>query len=428
MNGRVRIGSRRGLRGVSARLAAGVLAVLVAAGACSAVRQSAAPAPLLILVSFDGFRWDFMDRVPTPALDRLAAAGVRAERLIPAFPTKTFPNHYTVVTGLYTEHHGIVANNIVDPALEDRFGLRNRSAVQDPRWWHGEPIWRTAQRQGRVAAPFFWPGSEAPNDGQHAAHWRPYDGSVSHEERVDQVLALLDLPPTERPAFATVYFSDVDDAAHRFGPDARAQVDAAVQRVDAALGRLITGLEERGLWDQAHLLVTSDHGMIGTPPDQVIVLDDYVDLETAKVIDWAPVLAVWPKPEDVEEVYQSLSGAHPHLTVYRKAEIPDGWYYRDSPRIAPIVGLLDGGWRVTSRAYLELRGGRLSLGDHGYHHELEEMGALFVASGPGLRRGETVPPFSNVHLYELMCHLLDLEPAPNDGSLEAVSHLLRDGG
>jgi predicted AlkP superfamily pyrophosphatase or phosphodiesterase len=404
------------------------LILLLAAGACSTLRPPESAPPPLILVSFDGFRWDYMDRAPTPALDRLAAAGVRAERLVPVFPTKTFPNHYTIATGLYTEHHGIVSNNIRDPGLEDRFSLGNRGAVQDPRWWLGEPIWRTAQRQGRIAAPFFWPGSEAPIGGEHAAHWQAYDGSVSIDERVDRVLALLDLPAAERPSFATIYFSDPDDAGHRFGPDARAEVDAAVERVDAGLGRLIAGLEARGLWRRAHVLVISDHGMIGTPPDQRIVLDDYVDLEAANVVDWAPVLAVWPRPEDVDAVYEALAGAHPHLTVYRKEEVPDDWHYRDSPRIAPILGLVDGGWRVTSRAYLELRGGRLSLGDHGYHHEVEEMGALFVAAGPALRRGAMVPPLSSVHLYELMCHLLDLEPAANDGSLEAVRHLLRQAG
>ena len=427
MSWRVSSEGKPGGRGLLAAASVGLLAALLATVGCSAVRRTETVSPPLILVSFDGFRWDFMDRVPTPALDRIVAAGVRAERLIPSFPTKTFPNHYTVVTGLYPEHHGIISNNIHDPGLEEKFALRNRSAVQDPRWWHGEPIWRTAQRQGRLAAPYFWPGSEAPIGGQHAAYWQAYDGSVPHEERVDRVLNLLDLPAAERPAFATIYFSDVDDAAHGFGPDDE-KVDAAVARVDASLGRLIAGLEERGLWGKVHLIVVSDHGMIGTPPDQVIVLDDYVDLEAANVIDWAPALAVWPSPENVDQVYDSLKGAHPHLTVYRKEEIPDEWHYRDSPRIAPIIGLVDGGWRVSSRAYIELRGGRLSLGDHGFHHEVEEMGALFVAAGPRLVQGEISPPFSNVHLYELMCRLLDLQPAPNDGSLAAVEHLLRDDG
>ena len=428
MGRRVRNSARRGLRGLSPAVIIGLLSVPLAMPGCTAVRPPDTAPPPLILVSFDGFRWDYMERTSTPALDRLAAAGVRAERLIPVLPTKTFPNHYTIATGLYTEHHGIISNNIRDPEIEDRFALRNRGAVQDARWWHGEPIWRTAQRQGRVAAPYFWPGSEAPIGGRHADYRQAYEGSVTNEERVDRVLELLELPVGERPAFATIYFSDPDDAGHRHGPEAEAEVRAAVERVDAGLGRLIAGLEERSLWGRAHVLVVSDHGMIGTPGDQVIVLDDYVDLEIANVVDWAPVLALRPEPEHVEQVYEALSGAHPRLTLYRKEEIPDEWHYRDSPRIAPLIGLLDAGWRVTSRGYLELRGGRLGLGDHGFHHELEEMGALFLAAGPGLERGRTVPPFSNVHLYELMCHLMGLEPAPNDGSLEAVRHLLRGGG
>lgn len=428
MGRRLRRGRAGGAGAVSGATAGGLLALLLAVGGCTAVRPAAAPPPPLILVGLDGFRWDFMDRVPTPALGRLAGAGVRAERLIPSFPTKTFPNHFTIATGLYTEHHGIVSNNIRDPEIEDRFSLGNREAVQDPRWWLGEPIWVTAERQGRIAAPYFWPGSEAPIGGRHASYWQPYDGSVPNDERVDRVLALLDLPPAERPAFATIYFSDVDDAAHRYGPEAGEALDAAIARADAGIGRLIDGLEERGLWGRAHVLVVSDHGMIGTPPDRVIVLDDLVDLELANVVDWAPALALWPEPENVDAVVRSLSGTHPHLTVYRKEEIPDDWHYRESPRIAPIIGLLDGGWRVTSRAYLELREGRLSLGDHGFHPAVEEMGALFVGAGPELRRGATVPPFSNVHLYELMCRLLELEPAPNDGSLEAVRGLLRQDG
>ena len=427
MGRRGRNRGHRDRRGLSLVASTGLLAALLAVSGCTALGRPDAAPPPLILVSFDGFRWDYMERAPTPALDRVAAAGVRAERLIPVLPTKTFPNHYTIATGLYTEHHGIVSNNIRDPELEDRFALRNRSAVQDARWWHGEPIWRTAQRQGRVAAPYFWPGSEAPIGGRHADYWQAYDGSVTNEERVDRVLELLDLPAGERPAFATVYFSDPDDAGHRYGPEAEAEVRAAVERVDAGLGRLITGLEERGWWGRVHLLVVSDHGMIGTPPDQVIVLDDYVDLETANVVDWAPVLALWPEPEHVNEVYEALSGAHPSLTLYRKEEIPDEWHYRDSPRVAPLIGVLEGGWRATSRGYLELRDGRLGLGDHGFHHELEQMGALFLAAGPQLERGKTVPPFSNVHLYELMCRLMGLEPAPNDGSLAAVRHLLRGG-
>ena len=199
----VRIGGESARGGALALAAAGALIALLATSACTAVRRPETVPPSLILVSFDGFRWDFIDRVPTPALDRLVASGVRAERLIPSFPTKTFPNHYTVVTGLYPGHHGIISNNIRDPELDDRFSLGNRDAVQDPRWWHGEPIWVTARNQGRVAAPYFWPGSEAPIGGTHAAYWQRYDGSMPHEERVDRVLAAGPIPMMEAVAETT---------------------------------------------------------------------------------------------------------------------------------------------------------------------------------------------------------------------------------
>jgi predicted AlkP superfamily pyrophosphatase or phosphodiesterase len=428
MTGEARRAGVHGFRAAVTLSLAGLLAAFLVVGACSALRPAETASPPLILVGLDAFRWDFMGRARTPTLDRIAAEGVRAERLIPSFPTKTFPNHYTLVTGLYPDHHGIVANNIYDPEHDERFSLDDRAAVEDPRWWHGEPLWVTARLQGKVAASMFWPGSEAPIKGLHPNHWRNYEGSISHEERVDEVLGWLDLPAAERPSFITLYFSDVDDIAHHYDPDTAPQIGAAVAKVDAALGRLVAGLEARGLWGRAHLVVVSDHGMTSTPPGQVIVLDDYVDLEMANVIDWTPVLAVWPRVEDVDEVYGRLAGAHPHLSVYRKEEIPERLHYRDSPRVAPIIALADEGWRVTSRAYLELKGGRLAAGDHGYDHELEDMGALFLAAGPGLRQGQVVPPLSNIHIYELMCHLLDLDPAPNDGSLAAVRHLLREAG
>ncbi len=396
----------------------------VACGADRAPEPSRAP---LILVGLDGFRWDFLDRAPTPALDRIAAAGVRAERLVPVFPSKTFPNHYTMVTGLYPEHHGIVANNIYDPSLDARFSLGDRAAVEDPRWWLGEPLWVTARRQGRVTASFYWPGSEAPIGGVQPDYWRRYDGGVPNRVRVDQVLAWLDLPVAERPELITLYFSDVDDAAHDHDPDRAPEIGAAVARVDAALGRLLAGLDERGLWGRVHLLVVSDHGMADTPREQVIVLDELVDLETANVVDWTPVAALWPRPDELDAVYRRLAGAHPHLTVYRKEELPERLHYRDSPRVAPLLALADEGWRIVSRAYLRLSDQRLPLGEHGYDPELPSMGALFVAAGPGLAgSGRVVAPFSNIHLYELMCHLLDLEPAPNDGALDEVRHLLRE--
>ncbi len=401
------------------------LALAASLLACATLQdRPSAPPHALILVGIDGCRHDFLERADTPALDRLAADGVAAERLLPAFPTKTFPNHYTMVTGLYPEHHGIVANSFYDPVFDATYSLGDRTTVEDGRWYGGEPIWVTLERQGGTAATFSWPGSEAEIAGRRPTFWRIYDAEVPNADRVDQVLAWLDLPPRRRPGFVTLYFSDVDDAAHRNDPDTAPEVGQAVARIDAIVGRLVDGLEHRGLLASTDIIVVSDHGMAATSPERAIAIDDYVDLELANVVDWNPVLALWPAAERVEEVYAALAGAHPHLAVYRKSEIPEALHYRQHRRIPPLLGIADEGWSVTSRSYLQERGERLRGGNHGYDNRLASMGAIFIASGPSFRRGSRVPALENIHLYELMAAALGVEPAPNDGDLAAVRHLL----
>ncbi len=251
----------------------------------------------VVLVSLDGFRWDFASRADTPNLDSLANEGIRAEKLLSAFPTKTFPNHYTLVTGLWPSNHGIVGNNVRDPELEARFGMSNREAVADARWWGGEPIWVTAEKQGFKSAPLFWPGSEAPIKGVRPAYWEPYQSEMSNADRVDKLLSWIDLPEPDRPRFLTLYASDVDSAAHGSDPDSSPEVATAVARVDAMVGRLLAGLEQRGLADSTHVIIVSDHGMSATSADRVIPVDDYIDLEVANPMDMGAVLTLWPGRE-----------------------------------------------------------------------------------------------------------------------------------
>lgn len=383
-------------------------------------------APTVILISIDGFRWDYLDRHSLPTLERLAAEGVRARALIPSFPTKTFPNHYTLVTGLYPANHGIIANNMYDPVLADSFSLGNREAVQDPRWWGGTPIWVTAERAGQKTAAFFWPGSEAPIQEVRPTYWTPYDGSITGAERVERVLEWLELPPQGRPTFITLYFSLVDDAGHRHGPGSP-QLAAAVDTADQLLGQLVRGLEARGMLEQVNLILTSDHGMAPTSPERAIALDDYLDLDEVRVVDWNPVVMLLPDPGREEAVYRALKGRHPQLQVYRREEVPAELNFRNHPRIPPIIGIAADGWSITTRARLQREPERLAGGNHGYDHRLPSMHGLFVARGPAFRQGLVVEPFQNVHVYSLMAAILGLTPAPNDGSLQAVQHLLRAG-
>ncbi|MEM7788109.1 MAG: ectonucleotide pyrophosphatase/phosphodiesterase [Bacteroidota bacterium] len=237
---------------------------------------SEAPQPVVVLISIDGFRYDYLDRddADTPTLDRLAREGVRAD-LVPVYPTKTFPNHYSLVTGLHPEAHGIVNNTMRDPErLIDgkpaRFSLANREAVRDGAWWGGEPIWATAQRQGQATAVLFWPGSEAPIGGVLPTHGLPYNGDMPYADRVDWVLE--HLGGEDRPTFATLYFEGVDTAGHRHGPDAPETADA-IEAVDVALGRLVDGLAEQGRLATTDLVVVSDHGMAAVAPERRVYID-----------------------------------------------------------------------------------------------------------------------------------------------------------
>ena len=389
-----------------------------------------APFPL-ILISFDGFRWDYPYRYHTPHLARMAQAGVKAEYLEMAFPTKTFPNHYTIATGLYPGHHGIISNSIYDPEYGASFSLGNEEAIESERWWGGEPIWVTAEKQGLRAATFFWPGSEAPIDSIRPSYRRAYDGSVPGEARVEQVLRWLDFPEWRRPDLITLYFSAVDAAGHRHGPSSEA-VNQAVASLDTYLGQLYSGLEARGWADSVNVVVTSDHGMAALSRDRVIFLDDYLTgtgdrprLENLRVTEHSPVLMAWPDEAHTQAVLDALKGAHPKLSVYHKSEVPEELHFSGSRRIPPIIGIAEEGWSVSTHAEFEAHPERFTGGAHGYVPSAPTMRGILYARGPAFARRAVAPPQEAIDLYRLMCHLLHLNPAPGDGDDEAVQALLK---
>ena len=402
-----------------------VLLVVFSSGPGRSVLAQNADAPLLILISFDGFRWDYLRQAPAPALQRLIERGVRAEGLIPSYPTKTFPNHYTIVTGLSPEHHGIVANDIRDPATGRTFGM-SKSEAHESMWWGGEPLWVTAERAGRRAATMFWPGSEAAIGGVRPTHWKPYLESTSGAARVDQVLAWLDLPPSKRPAFLTLYFEDADNAGHVHGPDSDA-VRRAIGHLDGYIARLVRGLEQRGLLASANIVVVSDHGMAARVSGQVIELDDYISLSDVEIVDINPTLGLFPASGKTDAVYRALVRAHPHLHVYRRNETPDAWRYRQHERIPPIVGVVDEGWQVVRGTLIDrvVRTVAQRRGIHGYDPSVLSMRGILIAAGPAFKQGVTVPAMENVHVYNALAMALGVRPAPNDGDMELARRLLR---
>ena len=394
------------------------LAFTVAAPAAQPARNDA---PILILISFDGWRWDYIDRQPAPNLKALAARGVRAKALIPSFPVLTFPNHYTIITGLYPEHHGVVGNSMRDRSMPERFTMSAETA-KDPRWWSGEPVWVTAIRQGRRAATMFWPGSEAAIGGIRPTYWMPYDQKLPTLDRVAKALAWLALPAAERPSFISLYFEEVDTAGHDFGPDSP-ELATAVAHLDEALGRLVAGIHQLGLDDRASIVVVSDHGMTPTSYDRVIYLDAFIDMSMVEMIESGANLQLTPRDGDVDGLYRRLHGKHPKLAIYKRQGVPARLHFRDNPRIPPIVGIPADGWTATSGQ--RLAEGELDPGAHGFKPTTADMGAVFVATGPSLRRSFVSPPFENVHVYDLLCRILKILPARNDGRAEVTRGFMR---
>lgn len=390
----------------------------------SAAKPKATPAPLL-LISIDGYRTDYIERGLSPTLASLAKQGVRAaDGMQPSFPSLTFPNHYTIVTGLRPDHHGIINNTMTDASL-GKFSLSNRDAVSNGQWWaEATPLWETAQAHGMKTATMFWPGSEANIHGEHPNFWKPYDGNVTPDQRVDQVLAWLDLPAAERPAFLTLYFDAVDHAGHDFGPDSP-QVNEAIAQTDAALARLVQGLQQRGLLDRINMIVLADHGMASAPQRNTVLIDKLIPLKHVELVSVGVLAGFNPKPGfDFAKIEAQLEKPQQHMTCWDKTRVPARFAYGSNPRVPQLLCLADVGWRISTAEYLAKKK-KPTQGDHGYDNAAPQMQALFLAHGPAFREGALVQSFPNVDVYPLMTHLLDLPAAANDGDYDAVKGMLK---
>ncbi|HEY5972685.1 MAG TPA: ectonucleotide pyrophosphatase/phosphodiesterase [Pseudoxanthomonas sp.] len=397
------------------------LAALLLLAACSTTsfRSVPEPAPLL-LVSIDGLRADVLGKGTMPTLDALAETGVRAAWMNPSYPTLTFPNHYTLVTGLRPDHHGIVHNKFNDAVL-GRFVSKEASS-RGGRFWGGEPVWVGAEKAGLVTATMFWPGSEAEIAGIRPRYWRPYDGKLSPQARVRQVLQWLDLPPAQRPRFMTLYLEQVDASAHDSGTFSP-QTVAAMRGIDDALAALLRGLETRGLRDRVNLIVVSDHGMADIPRANTRYLDDTLSPDSYEVSWWGTLAGIAPHPGQENAVARAFRGRHESYECWRRSEIPQRWRYGGNPRIPPIVCQSDIGWRVQLRSHPPQE--HEIKGEHGFRPEDPSMRAIFVASGPAFAPHTRLPAFDNVDVYPLLAKLLGLKPAPNDGDPRTLSSALK---
>ncbi|GAB2583295.1 alkaline phosphatase family protein [Dyella jejuensis] len=390
-----------------------------------AQQATAAATTPLLLISIDAYRADYFDRGLSPTLQALAATGVHADSMQPSFPSLTFPNHYAIVTGLVPDHNGIVANTMSDPEL-GKFSIGDRKAVGNGLWWdQATPIWETADAHGLRTATMFWPGSEADIEGKHPDYWKPFDGKVTPDQRVDQVLAWLDLPPDQRPRFLTLYFDTVDHAGHGYGPDSP-QVDQALREVDAAMARLVDGLRQRNLLDHMNIIVVADHGMASVPKQNSILIDKLIPMDDVQAVTMGVIAGFNPKRKhDFNAIEEQLEQPQQHMHCWDKTRIPKRFDYGSNARVPQLVCLADVGWRITTTDYLAKHKGKVSLGDHGYDNADPRMQALFIAHGPAFQRGIRFHSFPNVDVYPLMAHLLDIPANFNDGKFEDVQGMLK---
>lgn len=377
--------------------------------------QAETRTPVTILVSIDGFRPDYLRRGVTPNLSRLAADGVSAD-MRPSFPSKTFPNHWTLVTGLRPDRHGIVANSFVDPARpHETFTMES----DDPFWWNAaEPIWVTAEKAGVRTATMFWPGSNvawggvrggghhgAVDGGTRPSDWQQFNQAVTGHQRVAAVFDWLRRPAATRPQLVTLYFDTVDSAGHSFGPN-DARTTQAVAEVDGRIGELVGGLAALG--QPANLVIVADHGMAATSSTRVVALDRILPPADARVFEAGPYASFYPAPGRDAAVRAALLKPHAHMTCWAKGDIPARFHYGASLRVPPYLCLADdgkgGAWAIEKTTPVKPREG----GNHGYDNDAPDMRALFIANGPAFARGKRIGDFDNVDVAPLLRDLFGL--------------------
>ena len=382
--------------------------------------------PYVLLISLDGFRYDYAERDHATNLLALGQRGVRAKALIPSFPTTTFPNHYSIATGLYPAHHGIVDNSFWDPAREAEFKISDSAATTDGSWWGGTPLWVLAEHQGMRAASFFWPGSDADIQHTRPTYYYKYDGKIPNERRIAQVVEWLKLPKAERPHFITLYFSDVDHEGHTFGPDAP-QTRDAVRSVDAVLGKLFAEVRATGV--PLDIFVVSDHGMAAVTGDvDVSKLADLKGVETAA--NSTDFKFYSSDPNKIDRLYAELHGRDPRIEVYRRSEIPERLHYSGGALGNQRIGDLVAFAIEPVVLHLAARPGQEEpKGMHGYDAaRMPDMRGIFFAAGPDLKTGLTVEEFQNIHIYPLIAHILGLAvPSGIDGQFSVLAPILSTG-
>ncbi|MBL7103053.1 MAG: alkaline phosphatase family protein [Bacteroidales bacterium] len=374
----------------------------------------------VVMLSLDGFRWDYADKVPTPNLDKIAKMGVKAESLKASFPTKTFPNHYSMATGLYPDNHGIVLNSFYDPELNRYYSVMDREAVEDGKFYGGEPIWVTAEKQGITSASYFWVGSEADVQEIHPTYWKKYDHDFPFEQRIDSVIAWLQLPENIRPHLILWYMHEPDKSGHIYGPDSK-EMDSVIIYLDSLVGVFIEKLQDIPYANEVNVIITSDHGMGNISNERKVVIEENLNMDWVDIIQgYNPNFVIRANEGYIDSIYLTLKKV-PHITTWKSGEVPEKFHYGTNPRTLDIVVVADSSWSVVLNNERQV-----GNGTHGFDNNNKDMHTIFYAYGPAFKENYVSPSFENVDIYPLITHILELEPAEIDGSLENVKPLIID--
>ena len=373
-----------------------------------------------VVLSLDGFRWDYPVKTATPNLDMIARQGVKAVSLIPSFPSKTFPNHYTLATGLVPDHHGIVNNSFYDPLLGKSFSLGNNEAKFDPAFYGGEPIWVTAEKQGIKTASFFWPGSDVAIQGMHPGRWKEYDQRVTFAQRIDTIIKWLQLPSQQRPKLIMAYYHEPDGAGHDFGPD-DTRTFRMVREIDSMTGILYDRIRKLPDSRKINFIVVSDHGMGAITSARNVVLRDFIpETWPVRIEGGNPNYNIYADKAWADSAYNVLKKIK-GIEVWKPAEVPAYLRYGSNPRVGDLIVVADSAWSVTlNKPQKEYTGGT-----HGYDIRDTDIHAIFYATGPAFKKNFVQPSFPNVDLYPLLAYMLGIKPKATDGDLNQVIMMLK---
>ena len=383
--------------------------------------------PYVILISLDGFRYDYIKKYNPPHLSAFIKNGVAAESLIPCFPSKTFPNHYSIATGMYPENHGLVDNTFWSEKKQDVYRIGDREKVEDGSWYGGIPLWVQAGKEDMVSASFFFVGSEAPIQGLLPTRYYYYDRSISNETRTRQVISWLQLPPEERPHLITLYFSDTDNTGHRFGPSNEKEIASTIMSLDSVFADFLSELDNLNL--NINVIFVSDHGMMDVPGTHFLPFEPMEEEERWKTVNGGAMIHFYlNEGEDIEKAYQDLKKRENHCTVYITEKSPFFKANQQHPHIGEIIAVTDPGYYFSDarRIARYAEDSSMITGQHGFTVDNKEMHGIFYAKGPALKSGKKIDSFENIHVYPLICQILDL-PIPEvvDGKKEVLSTVLK---